>query len=435
MTLRRFLRDSSWLIGQVGITTPLLFLETVLLARYLGAYGLGVYSLIIAFPETVLAVLTFRTRDAVTKYVGEFVAGNDSKAACATVRLIWVVDTCVGALAFLIIVLASTLATEVVIQDPQYAWLVSLYGFGLFVGMATASGGSLLRVFGRFRLSALLGTSAGVLRFAGVFAALVAGTGLNGAVVARVAADAFSALLLAVFSWGVLRHELGFTVRGGVAAVRSRTRDIARFLFHTNIASTFRLASDKIVILLLGVVVGPAATGLYKVALQLGTAVLLLADPLYVVAYPEIAQSIGSDRYGGIHRTLVRLSKWLVALAVALALLSLLLMRPAVVLVFGAEFADAAPMAVVILIGTLPAMVLFWIRAVLLSQARTGELMAISAGTSLVSVVGVPLLASTVGLLSAAGVAGATRALETGLQVWRYLRPSAPSGTSHPRRT
>lgn len=434
MTLRRFLRDSSWLIGQVAITTPLLFLETVLLARYLGAYGLGVYSLIIAFPETVLAFLTFRTRDAVTKYVGEFVAGNDSKAACATVRLIWLVDTCVGALAFLIIVLASTLATEVVIEDSQYARLVSLYGLGLFVGMTTVSGGSLLRVFGRFRLSAFLGTSAGVFRFVGVFAALAAGTGLNGAVVARVAADAFSALLVAVITWGVLRHELGFTIRGGVAAVRSRTRDIVRFLLHTNIASTFRLASDKIVILLLGVVVGPAATGLYKVALQLGTAVILLADPLYGVAYPEIAQSIGSDSYEGVHRTMVRLSKWLGALAVALALLSLVLMRPAVVLVFGADFADAAPIAVVILVGSLPAMVLFWIRAVLLSQARTGELMAISAGTSLVSVVGVPLLASTVGLLGAAGVAGSTRALETGLQVWRYLRPSTPSNTSHPRR-
>ncbi|OFW57013.1 MAG: hypothetical protein A2133_08480 [Actinobacteria bacterium RBG_16_64_13] len=405
LDFRTLWKNASWTSGSLIVATTLLFAETILVARFLGATLLGYFVLIRAYPEAVQQVLDCRTRETIVKYLGEFVALDKRAQAGAVVRLIWLVDAVAGLIAMAIVLGTAAIGARYVVHDPGAAWLIALYAVSQFVGTLDSASGSVVRVFDRFGVASAMGVFQAVTRFAGVLGALVLGGGLTALIGALVVAEVVYTLVSAAISLSLLRKIIGFRVWGGLDAIRERRREILGFLLHTNIAGTLKMSSEKLILVIVGVFGGATVTAQYKVASQTGTSMMLFSDPFFQVIYPSLSKMVARKRWDAVFGGLKRLQRVTLSVAVPAAAAVTGLMFPLLPLVFGREFKPAILPGIVIVWGVLPNVAFFWLRPLLLSLGQAKRLVqyrAIASGLQ---------LALTLGLVPLIGALGAAVSL------------------------
>jgi O-antigen/teichoic acid export membrane protein len=378
---RHVARNSLWAIATTAVVVASVFIETILLARYLGARGFGVYVLIIAYPEAVQMVLDFRTREAMTRYLGEFLARKQLAEAVAVVKLLFVVDAVVLMAAFGIVITTAGLVAPWLTDRAGAASLMQIYAIAVLLGGLDTTAGSVLRVFDRFGLSFLTGGGVMLLRLAIIAMLISGGAGLHGLIWGRVGAEAIRTLFIGGSAAFLLKRALWAQRRATPRALAPRRREIARFLMHMNLQGTVRAVASKLDVLTVGALAGPSAASLYKIAMQFGSSLLLLSDPLFVAVYPMFTRWRALGRIRELRSVGRKLSLVLCVLAVPIACFLVFKSRLVISAAVGSEFAAASTPMIVILLGVLPAVVLFWARAVMLAEGDTGIATKIAVGS------------------------------------------------------
>jgi O-antigen/teichoic acid export membrane protein len=374
--LRRLWRDTSWTSGSAIAATLLVFAESILLARYLGAAVLGLFVLVRAYPEAVQQVLDCRTRETTVKYLGEYVTLSQRDRAAALVRLIWRVDVLAGLIAMAIVLATASVAARHIVHDATTTSLLAVYAVSQFVGTLDSASGSIIRVFERFRLASILGTCHSTVRFVGVLVVVLLGGRVAALVYMLVGVEVCYTLLATALALSILRRHIGFRIRGTTAAVRDRRTEILRFLLNTNIAGTLKMGAEKLLVVLVGALGGAPVAAQYKIATQAGSSIMLLSDPLYQVIYPTLSRLAAHGEwdtmFGGIKK--LQRTVYLVALPVALAVTGL--MVPLLPRIFGSGFKGALVPGILVLWGVMPNVLFFWRRPLLLSLGQSGRLTA-----------------------------------------------------------
>ena len=414
-------RNSVWTAVTTIVVAGAVFAETILLARYLGTKGFGVYVLVIAYPEAIQIILDFRTREAMTRYLGDFLARNQAWEAVAVVKLLSLINLGVLVSAFLIVVASAPLVAPWLTDDREAASLMQVYAIAMLFGGLDTTAGSVLRVFDRFRLSFLTGAGMIVLRVSIVAGLISAHSSLEGLIWGRVVAEIVTTSVIGGNAFVLLKRALWPHRRAPIRVLSSRRGEITRFLLHLNVQGSIRAAATKLDVLLVGLLGGPASASIYKVGVQFGSSPLLLSDPLFVAVYPLFTRwrALGHTheiRSVGRKATLVLAS---VALPVAASLA--MESKPIVSTAVGADFSDAWLPMVVILVAVLPVVSLFWGRAAMLSfgDARTATRIILAA-----TALQLALLAVLVPLYGATGgaVAFAAMNLSSALLTLVYLK-------------
>lgn len=412
LDFRSLWKNASWTSGSLIVTTALLLLETIVVARVLGATGLGLFVLIRAYPEAIQQVLDCRTRETMVKYLGEFVALDDRDRASAVVRLVWLVDAAAGLIATTLVLGTASLAARYIVHDASTAGLIALYSLSQFFGTLDSASGSVLRVFDRFRLASMMGAWQSVGRFVGIGVVLLLGGGIAGLVGVLVAVEVVYTVSATFITLRVLRRRIDFRVRGGMSVLETRRSEILKFLLHTNIAGTLKMSSDKLVTLIVGGVGGAGTAAIYKVASQAGSALMLFSDPFYSVIYPSLSQMVAREEWDGIFAGLRKLQRITLSVAIPGAFLASVAMTFLIPMVYGGEFRPAVLPGIVILWGMLPNVAFFWLRPLLLSLHEAGRLVNYRAIASSLQLV------ATLALVRPAGAVGAAFSLL--IMQWLY---------------
>lgn len=414
-------RNSSWSIATTTMTASLFFVETVVLARHLGKTGFGVYVLVIAYPEAVQLFLDFRTREAMTRYLGSFLARGQKDKAVAIVKLLWLVDLCVVVGAFLIVFATAPLVAPRLTDDPNATQLMRVFAVAMLLGGLDATAGSVLRVFERFGLSFLVAAGSMIPRLAIIIALVSSGAALEGIVWGRLAAELWATLVAGGAAFVLLKRALWPHRAARLSALAGSRREILRFLGHMNLQGSIRAAASKLDVLAVGALAGPGTASIYKIGVQFGSSPLLFADPLFSAVYPTFTRlhAVGDD---SAIRTVSRkltgvLSLGVIPVGVALAVASESLLRKVV----GDDFAGAWITMVIVLAAAVPVVIFFWGRAAMLALGDPGTATAITGTAILVQFV---LLVPLVVWLDAAGAALALASMNvvTVLLTVRYAR-------------
>jgi O-antigen/teichoic acid export membrane protein len=370
--LREILHNSSWAIAGTAVSAGGLFVETVLLAGQLGVHSYGVFVLAIAYAEGVQTLLDFRTREAMTKFLSEFLALNDRASAAALVKVLWFIDLVVSAVALALVVVSSRYLAGHLLHEPNADYLVQIAAVGTFFGALDATGGTILRVFNRFGVTFTATTATTILRLGLISAGVAMNFSVVGFLWVRVAAEVATTAVMAALTLVVLKKALWRERRASYAVLRSRRHELRQFLLSTNVAGLLRLASSKFDVLIVGFVGTPGVAALYKVAVQFGTSPLLIADPLFIAVYPPFSRWWTLGLRGQIRmvtrRTTVVIACLAIPIAVALALAS----KPLLDVTVGAEFSAASTPLIILLAATVPSVILFWTRPVMLSMGEAG---------------------------------------------------------------
>jgi O-antigen/teichoic acid export membrane protein len=422
---RQTIGDSAWTVGATGVEVAARLTEVIVLARYLAPHDLGVFVLIIAYPETVQQVIDFRVREAMTRFLGEFIALGQRAHAAALVKLLWLVDVGVSAVALGVVTLTASFAAAHILHDAATARLMMICALGLFFASLDSASPTILRVLGRFPLSFLVASTTALIRLSVILFLVGVGSGIEGLIWGTVGASAAATIVSAAVALLALLPVLGEERHARLGVVRGRLKEIGGFLLNTNLAGSLRLASSKLDVLIVGLLTGPATVSIYKVAVQFGTAPFLVSEALFVAFYPSFVKLRSLGRFGEVlaigRKTTMILSLVTVPVAAALAYESKFVIDATV----GERYEAAALPFVILLLSSLPAFVLFWCRAALLSIGRADFILRIAAAAALIEMTGLFLLVPRFGASGAATSMAATNLSVALLLLWYlYDRPS-----------
>ena len=151
--------------------------------------------------------------------------------------------------------------------------------------------------------------------------------------------------------------------------------DLFRFAAFANLGSSLRLMSQQIIVLIVGFFTGAAAAGYFRLGHQIGQVLARIADGLSFAIYTEYSRMTHKD---GSDAAISMIGRTLrVTIVSALLLLAILAVagKTLISAIFGAEFAPAYPL--VLLLGGASAVQVgaMALEPVLMSHGRAGQVL------------------------------------------------------------
>ena len=368
--VRKVTRNASYLLSSSMIASGLGFVQSVVVARALGVGNYGLWAMITTYVMFVRQIVDFRVWETVTRYVSEFWVAGDKARTAATVKLAYLIDLLTGVLSFLIAIAAVPIAARLLHQPTlaAYVWIVALGSL-----FTTINGTSLgiLRVFDRFTWISYEEVGRSVFSLAIVSAAVFLGLGLTGIAAAYTVTSLASGIVLTMFSLSVVRRNLSKAMGDGkISLLRDRYREIAGFLFHTNVNALWPMITRSLDILILGHFRSSAETGYFHLAKNFASLVVMIQDPLYYSIFPEITKLWAAGDSKAFFRFLRKLTVLTMAAFIPLGVVITLVAGPFVNIVYGIEYANAVPALYIMVWGVIAAGIAIWMRPVVIAIGK-----------------------------------------------------------------
>lgn len=364
---RRLLKNSTYLAVFQGVSAVAGIATAAFAGRALGVALFGMLVLISSYAQLISGISKFQSWQMVVRYGGRALASEEPhefKQAIGFALGLDIASGIVGMAAAM--ALLPSLGRAFGIPD-RYLWEALLY-CTLVPTIASATPDGVLRSLDRFDLIARQDGAASIVR------AVLAGLGWA----TRAPFWAFvliwyvttlgSDLWLWFLAWRELRRRK--LLRGIRPMLRPRALPGAwRFAIHTNLYTTLLSGSRSLTPLLVGALLGPAATGLYRVASSAANIVRRPADLLLKAYYPEIvAMDFASSKPW---KLMLRSAALAGAIALVVALVLVAGGRPLIAAIFGRHFLGAYAPLLVLCIGSLLGMLSFPLPPMLYSLDRT----------------------------------------------------------------
>lgn len=367
----RVVKDSSWLMARNAVSAAIAFLQGIILARWLGTGDYGLFALISTYVTIANQVVDFRIYEFVTKYVSEFWE-KERKAECfAVVKAAYLLDIATGVLAFALVFTTARISASHILDSPSHAGLVVFYAASLLFSTANGTATALLGVFGKFSWLGLYAMVYGAARFLFIVAVLAAQKGLPGVMAACVAAELLGGVLINVLAFKVVRERLWpFRGQARLSSLRSRFREMAKFLAYTNANEFLALFTKNIDMMFLGYYRNPAEAGLYKLAKSFAGCLGLLSEPVYTAVFPALSRILAAGDRAGALSLARRITLISAAVFVPLCLM-LVFFGPFLIRhTAGAAYLAAAPALGIMVFGGAIGGVFVWVRPALLAVGR-----------------------------------------------------------------
>ena len=385
--MKRLFRNMGWLLGGRGVNAMLSLVYLALATRTLGIEGFGYFALIIALGQTVTGLANFQT----WQFVVRWGAGPDGAGEATGFAI---------ALDLMSVALGTVLAAGLVwtaqfwLPLPDDLLMVA-FGFclvSLFSIRATPTG--LLRLRFQYGRATAAEAIQPIVRATGAILAALFMPTVLGFVLAWAAAEVAVAVALWVVAAWNEKIDLS------QISLRRIPRDHPgawRFVWSTNMTGSLNVGAKQVMILLVGAIGGEALAGAFRVASQLGQALVSLAQTISKAIYPELVHAQDTAHY--IARRMANIALIGGVLAV---LVAIFFGRWGIQLIAGEEFRTAYwPMIILAIAGAIE-LVGASLESLLVSAAKAGTAFVVRAVPTLL---GFSLLSTAMGWMGLKGAA------------------------------
>lgn len=279
--MHRLWRNIGWLLGGRGFNAVLSLVYLALATRTLGLEGFGYFALIVALGQTVTGLANFQTWQFVVRWgSGEDGPGEATGFAIALDLL----SVALGAI--LAAVLVWTAQFWLPLPD-DLLWLA--FGFCLvsLVSIRTTPTG-LLRLRFQYGKATAAEAIQPLVRALGAVLAVLFMPSVLGFILAWAAAEVAVAVALWVVAGRLERIDLS---QISFRRIPSKHPGVWRFVWSTNMTGSLNVGGKQVMILLVGAIGGEALAGGFRVASQLGQALVQLAQTVSKAIYPELVHA------------------------------------------------------------------------------------------------------------------------------------------------
>jgi len=324
LAVRRAARNATWLFSSQTAARLIGFAMGTVLARQFGAERFGEYM----FVMTYVLYFAFLADGGLGRFLIRDAAREPARARefldkTAALRLAL-------AVAVYALMLAGALLTR---SGGERLALVAIAGLSLFTGALSGALSSMFNAREEMRISALFGVLSSVTTAIFVLAALTAGAGLPGVVVAATLAN-LPPLAYLVVRWRERQGTPGLTV--DVAFWRSALRRS----FPYALLGVIGLVYFRMDALLLTWMKGPEATGIYTAAYRLLDAVTDVPGVIVAAMFPTLSR-LHVESKAKVRKTYLGALATLALLGLPVLVGMVVFARPAILLLYGEGFRES----------------------------------------------------------------------------------------------
>lgn len=303
----RLFRNIGWLLGGRGINALLSLVYLALATRVLGLEDFGRFTLIVVLAQAIVGIASFQTWQAVVRW-GSLPGEEERSAGFAL------------ALDMLSVVVGGVIAGAVCWSASLWLPLPPELRLAAFAQCAAAllairsTPTGILRLHDRYDLAALAESALPATRAVGAILAWLFWPGITG----FVAAWALAELACAAAYWWLAR---GLTpIRFSDVSLRAlphRHAGVWRFVWATNLSRSLAISARQAILLMVGALGGAEMAGGYRVAAQLGQALVQLGEAVSRAIYPEFVRAGKGARAISVSMARLAGGTGLIALALA----------------------------------------------------------------------------------------------------------------------
>jgi O-antigen/teichoic acid export membrane protein len=337
--------------------TALSFLGTIAAARGLGPAGYGPVVLALSVASLVATFLDLTLEEAVVHHGTRVLASGDVAGLRALLRKSLTLDVAVGiAVSSAIVALASPLA-DLASSGRLDPTLVRLAALSTLVMTADPTTSAALLVADRPQLRAWAMVAANLFRLAGVLVALQLG-GPEAVIVSYVLSGAVGSLVQGVLAWRVGWRMWASAPTSGSSPVS--TWRLLRFGFQTSVSTSLNAAESALIPVMLGNLAGPAAVGVFRVAMFPIFVGDTVSGPARLVLFPEQARLAAQGRFGVLRRAMAGYTLLGLAIGLVGAVAGLIALPWLIPLLYSSKFEAAVLPAQILLVAAVCRFALAW---------------------------------------------------------------------------
>jgi O-antigen/teichoic acid export membrane protein len=368
--LRRALKNAGLLLTGKAAAGFFQLCSFALAARGLGLSAFGVFSIILAQVQLLTGLAAFQSNQAVVRYGVAHLKSDDRVGFQEMLKAGTLLDVSAASLAMIgSVVLAPFFGRQLDWDDGLISMAQFVSVLALTNAIATPKG--LLRLFGRFDLLAQHAVVTPLARLIGVGACYASGAALPIYLAAWIAGGLLGAIVAVWLGWReVRRRGLLQGMRPSVTNLSQQNEGIWGFSILANFHSSIALIPSHLGTLLVGMILTPAAAGLYKIAQEVGTGLAKPVELLNQSVYPDVARIVSAGEWHRLTRTV--LYAGLIA-GGASGLITVLVIgggRPIIAAFFGEAYLSTFPVLILIQVAVTVSVLVFAIDAALYSLGR-----------------------------------------------------------------
>lgn len=347
-TLARVGRNSAWLFSSKGVSAVLSLFYLAVVTRTLGPAGFGTFILIVSTGQIIAALFRIQTWQAIVQFGTPLLAKGDHSAFNNLAKRGLVIELLGGAIACLLLyLLLPTIADQFSLPAEIEQGLL-IYGLLVLLAIRSTPTG-ILRAHDRFRDSALGEVAVPITRMIGALALLAMGPNMIGFLIVWGLSELACAGLLWILVWRNGR-SMGDKVSAAdnisdvQPAPKGSEKSFYGFLAATNLSYLLTIIRERFVVIIVGLFVGAAAAGLFRLADQLANSINRLTEVFARPMFAELSRLYGRSEKAEL-RSLFFRSLRLSAIS-GLIMFGVLILFGKYVILFmsGPEFAGAYPL-------------------------------------------------------------------------------------------
>ena len=389
---RRILRSGAWLFLPKTLSAVLSLIYLAVSTQTLGAADFGKFMLIFSFAQLIAGFTSFQTWQILIRY-GTNLVHDKAHAELAELTWFCIILDLIGAglTLFLAIFGAWLLAANQGWENNETIAVIVFTTLLVLSSRSTPTG--LLRISDRFGDAALPDMLVPIIRLVGTGILVLTQPTIWGFLAIWLLSEFVPTILVWINVLRQLKLPLRWSNLPRLNSLQDRFPGIGRFALWSNASSSFKLTSQQMVAVIVGVYVGAAAAGFFRLGYQLGQVFARIGDAVSMALFTEYARVAhigGSKDAGALLSKMMKVSG--VAAMLVLAIVGLA-GEPIIVWLFGEEFIAAYPL--VMILGTAAALqfATLGLEPALLTAGKAGRVMLCSlAGAIIVAILLIWLL-------------------------------------------
>lgn len=283
--IRRALTNTGWLMGARGVNAVLSLVYLALATRELGPERFGLFVIAFTFAQLVVGFSSFQTWQSIIRWGQE---ADDRKTATGFALALDGVTVLVGAT---IAALVLGFAGDWLLLPEKMRLPTFLFTLASLLSIRSTPTG-LLRLHDRYARAALADATTSIVRVVGAVFVIFWHPSIQSFLIVWGAAEVATAAMywrLAAMTEPIHWRRISLT---RLPRERALAGEKAwSFVIGTSLTGMLSIASRQLLVLLTGVLGGPALAGIYRVASQLGEGLLKLAQALLRAVYPELVRN------------------------------------------------------------------------------------------------------------------------------------------------